>query len=334
MISREGLSGRSRFFYNSKNQQIRTETEEGQVQENRYDAEGLRYEVRENANRIRFVYHQGELLYEKGGEESSYHLGGGTEAVWQSEKNHYYHQDEQLSTAFITNEKQEIQNHYQYDAFGNGICKEEGISNRIRYTGQQYDGVTGQYYLRARYYNPIPGRFLQEDVYQGDGLNLYAYCGNNPVRYYDPSGYSKTPQSVMVCPNPTIEDSNSKHLNSKKIEYPDIIDIKTGKKLEFPEGDLNIIPEEERVNWYRSQYEADMHRTTPGEILCKKDFIDEWYKQGYETPEKGWSEYEIHHIKPKEYGGSNSFDNLTPILRDIHRKYLNPWWRFFGGDNV
>lgn len=30
---------------------------------------------------------------------------------------------------------------------------------------------------------------MQEDVYQGDGLNLYAYCGNNPVMYYDPSGY-------------------------------------------------------------------------------------------------------------------------------------------------
>ena len=26
-------------------------------------------------------------------------------------------------------------------------------------------------------------------MYEGDGLNLYAYCGNNPVRYYDPSGY-------------------------------------------------------------------------------------------------------------------------------------------------
>ena len=94
MISREGLSGISKFFYNTKNQQIRTETEDGQVQENRYDAEGLCYEVRENANWIRFVYHQGELLYEKRGEESSYHLGGGIEAVWQSEKNHYYHQDE------------------------------------------------------------------------------------------------------------------------------------------------------------------------------------------------------------------------------------------------
>ena len=30
---------------------------------------------------------------------------------------------------------------------------------------------------------------MQEDVYQGNGLNLYAYCHNNPVVYYDPSGY-------------------------------------------------------------------------------------------------------------------------------------------------
>ena len=33
------------------------------------------------------------------------------------------------------------------------------------------------------------GRFLQEDTYRGDGLNLYAYCANNLVVYYDPSGH-------------------------------------------------------------------------------------------------------------------------------------------------
>ena len=38
------------------------------------------------------------------------------------------------------------------------------------------------------------GRFLQEDTYGGDGLNLYAYCANNPIVYYDPSGH--------VCESP------------------------------------------------------------------------------------------------------------------------------------
>ena len=51
------------------------------------------------------------------------------------------------------------------------------------------DAVTGQYYLRARFYNPVIARFLSEDTYYGDGLNLYAYGHNNPVRYVDPSGY-------------------------------------------------------------------------------------------------------------------------------------------------
>lgn len=69
----------------------------------------------------------------------------------------------------------------------------ENVKNRILYTGQQYDQETGQYYLRARYYNPVIGRFLQEDTYRGDGLNLYAYCANNPVKYFDPSGYGSDP---------------------------------------------------------------------------------------------------------------------------------------------
>ena len=51
------------------------------------------------------------------------------------------------------------------------------------------DAVTGQYYLRARFYNPVIARFLSEDTYYGDGLNLYAYGHNNPVGCVDPSGH-------------------------------------------------------------------------------------------------------------------------------------------------
>lgn len=45
------------------------------------------------------------------------------------------------------------------------------------------------------------GRFLQDDVYRGDGLNLYAYCANNPVVYFDPSGRQKCtkPQNAELA---------------------------------------------------------------------------------------------------------------------------------------
>ena len=70
------------------------------------------------------------------------------------------------------------------------MLKEETIENRFGFTGEQYDPVAGMYYLRARFYNPVIGRFIQEDTYYGDGLNLYTYCHNNPVRYVDPSGHA------------------------------------------------------------------------------------------------------------------------------------------------
>ena len=82
-----------------------------------------------------------------------------------------------------------VLNYYEYDAFGNTIRCEEQVHKRFRYTGEQYDILTGQYYLRARYYNPVIARFTQEDTYYGDGLNLYTYCQNNPVLYHDPTGH-------------------------------------------------------------------------------------------------------------------------------------------------
>jgi len=67
----------------------------------------------------------------------------------------------------------------------------EQVDNKFCYAGEQYDTVTGQIYLRARYYDPSIGRFTQEDPYRGDGLNLYAYVSNNPVKYIDPTGLAK-----------------------------------------------------------------------------------------------------------------------------------------------
>lgn len=69
---------------------------------------------------------------------------------------------------------------------------EPGIINPFRYRGYMYDEESGFYYLNSRYYDPETGRFINADNFLvGDsvlGMNLYAYCVNNPVNLADPSG--------------------------------------------------------------------------------------------------------------------------------------------------
>jgi RHS repeat-associated protein len=66
--------------------------------------------------------------------------------------------------------------------------------NPFRYRGYQYDEESGLYYLQSRYYDPQTGRFLNADgqITTGSdlaGMNLFAYCSNNPVNMTDSSGH-------------------------------------------------------------------------------------------------------------------------------------------------
>ena len=60
------------------------------------------------------------------------------------------------------------------------------------YRGYYYDSETGFYYLQSRYYDPITHRFINTDALfdltDFAGINLFAYCGNNPVNRVDPYG--------------------------------------------------------------------------------------------------------------------------------------------------
>ena len=119
-------------------------------------------------------------------------------------------------------------------------------------------------------------------------------------------------------------------VNSKGVAYPEVMDIRTGQNMVFPEGVGSRVPKDSRVGWYRNQSEANLYRVNDTDILCKKDYIDEWYRRGYQTPEGGWDLYEIHHIKPREFGGSAVFENMVPLLKDVHRKVVTPWWNGYG----
>ena len=105
----------------------------------------------------------------------------------------------------IRNVNNAVVANYEYDAWGrvvsvkyaNGndinVSNHIGVINPIRYRGYYYDSETGFYYLKSRYYDPAICRFISADgrIDLNDAttnLNLFAYCGNDPVNRADPSG--------------------------------------------------------------------------------------------------------------------------------------------------
>ncbi len=89
--------------------------------------------------------------------------------------------------------------HKIYNADGTILSADSnniGNLNPIRYRGYYYDEEFALYYLQSRYYDPALGRFISPDSVDYlnpdsvAGMNLYAYCSNNPIMYYDPTGYS------------------------------------------------------------------------------------------------------------------------------------------------
>ena len=167
-------------------------TYDGNIQINYYDAEGLRHEMEENGKLVQFIFRGTEVVAEETQEEKIRYIRAGEllASDAKSAKTYYhYASDEMGSITHVTDEEGNILNRYEYDAWGNLTAEEEQVPNRFKYTEEQFDPITQQYYLRARFYNPALARFMQEDTYRGDGLNLYAYCANNPVRYVDPSGH-------------------------------------------------------------------------------------------------------------------------------------------------
>ncbi len=115
----------------------------------------------------------------------------------------YFLQDGLGSTTGLTNSSGTMTDSYTYDAFG-ATKTHTGTSTSVwQFAGEQNDTTVNQspYYLRARYYDPVTGRFLTRDPWPANtldaqSLNEYAYVYDDPVRYTDVYGYG------INIPNP------------------------------------------------------------------------------------------------------------------------------------
>ena len=96
---------------------------------------------------------------------------------------------------------------YTYDDYGNLIIdgiNSNGQYNSIKYKGYYYDEETELFYCNSRYYSPKYCRFISPDSVDYldpnsiNGLNLYSYCMNDPINYYDPCGNSAILAGLII----------------------------------------------------------------------------------------------------------------------------------------
>jgi RHS repeat-associated protein len=89
----------------------------------------------------------------------------------------------------LINASNQTVNGYKYDAWGEVVSVSEGVQQPLRYMARELDAVTGLYYVRNRWYDPVANRFVSEDpIGLAGGINTYAYVGNDPLNLRDPLG--------------------------------------------------------------------------------------------------------------------------------------------------
>ena len=100
-------------------------------------------------------------------------------------------------------------------------------------------------------------------------------------------------------------------LNSRGEPYPDVT-IPGYGKIPNPNGAYVPNNSSTRPNEFTSQF--------------KQHFKEWWIEvKGFPWPE---GDLNIHHILPLKFGGTNSFDNLAPLPKNLHNLFTY-WWSGF-----
>ncbi|MCD9024487.1 RHS repeat-associated core domain-containing protein [Cohnella silvisoli] len=171
----------------------------------KYNGDGLMVERTQGGNTTRYYYSGSDIIAEGKvnpdgtvSKVAAYIRGNGLEYRVDANGNKaYYVRNSHGDVVSLQDANGQVLNSYTYDLWGKPISKQETVSNPFLYSGEYWDSTTNLQYLRARWYDPSVGRFINEDTYEGQinnplTLNLYTYVVNNPLIYTDPSGHCFT----------------------------------------------------------------------------------------------------------------------------------------------
>ena len=171
--------------------------------EYKYNVDGLRISKEIDEVKTTYSYEENKLILQQSSslkleflyDEKDYLYG----FIKNNNERYYYIRDALGNILGIINQNGQIVVQYSYTSYG--VCSISGNTslgneNPFRYKGYYYDVETSLYYLTTRYYDPEIGRFISPDSVEYldpqsiNGLNIYCYCGNDPVNRFDPSGHA------------------------------------------------------------------------------------------------------------------------------------------------
>jgi RHS repeat-associated protein len=172
---------------------LTSETSSGVTATYAYQADSLRLSKTVGGVKTTHVWDGGQMVAELNASNAvtaRYIRGAGGRIVSSLDASgaaRYYMYNGHGDVAGLTDASGALAKTYRYDAFGGEANPVPTDPNPFRYAGEYFDGETGDYYLRARYYDPSMGRFASEDPIR-NGYNWYVYASNNPVNFIDSSG--------------------------------------------------------------------------------------------------------------------------------------------------
>jgi RHS repeat-associated protein len=187
------------YFYQGK--RLITVTKNNKTINYTYDVEGLiiKKEVVEynTTTTTNYYYDNRKLIKEViGNNVISYFYDNNNQLYGYKENNnvYFYIRDILGNIIGIIDDIGTLLSKFDYDAYGNIINQTGTIISNFRYKGYYYDTDLELYCLKTRFYNPVLLRFITSDSIEYldssgiIGLNLYAYCGYDPVNMIDEEG--------------------------------------------------------------------------------------------------------------------------------------------------